>query len=190
MFKNQATKFLVYAYDATTNLPKTGDAANITVYVSKDFGAVTATADTTATELDATNAKGYYWVDAAQAETNADDLLISGKSSTANIVVIGAPAHITTIPVSPFKKNTARVNFPFEMVNSTSNSPEPSATVTARLRIDGGAWGAGTLSNLTNRGGGAYTIDFAAADRNGDNISLEVSAPGCYTNVYVQTMIP
>src|SRR6185312_16842841 len=98
MFKNTAAKFIVFAFDATTNVPKTGDAANITAYVSKDYGTVTILADTTATEMDATNAPGYYLFDAAQGETNGDCLLVSAKSSTANIKVIGAPAVIYTRP--------------------------------------------------------------------------------------------
>lgn len=100
MFKNVAAKFIVFAFDSTTNLPKTGDGANITAYVSKDYGTVTVLADTTATEMDATNAKGYYLFDAAQGETNGDCLLVSAKSATANIVVVGAPATIFTDPPS------------------------------------------------------------------------------------------
>lgn len=100
MFKNVAAKFIVFAFDATTNVPKTGDAANITAYVSKDYGTVTVLGDTSATEMDATNAPGYYLFDAAQAETNADVLLVSGKSATANIKVIGAPAAIFTRPTT------------------------------------------------------------------------------------------
>lgn len=89
MFKNVATKIELYAFDTTTGAAKTGDAANITAYVSKDHGAVTVLGDTSATEMDATNAKGWYLFDVAQAETNADTLLFSGKSSTANISVVG-----------------------------------------------------------------------------------------------------
>lgn len=97
MFKNTASqKLIVFAFDATTNLPKTGDAANLTAYVSKDYGAVTVLGDTSATEMDATNAKGYYLFDLTQAETNADVELFSAKSSTANIVVIGVPARVLT----------------------------------------------------------------------------------------------
>lgn len=99
MQKNVASqKLIVYAYDATTNTPKTGDAANITAYVSKDFGSVTVLADTSAAELDATNGKGYYQFDLAQAETNADTLLFSAKSSTSNIYVVGVPAVVFTTP--------------------------------------------------------------------------------------------
>lgn len=100
MFKNVAAKFMVFAFDSTTNLPKTGDAANITAYVSKDYGTVTVLADTTATEMDSTNAKGYYLFDAAQGETNGDCLMVSAKSSTSNIVVVGAPAVIYTRPTT------------------------------------------------------------------------------------------
>lgn len=100
MFKNVAAKFIVFAFDATTNVPKTGDAANITAYVTKDYGTVTVLADTTATEMDATNAPGYYLFDAAQGETNGDCLLVSGKSATTNIKVIGAPAAIYTRPTT------------------------------------------------------------------------------------------
>lgn len=98
MFKNTASTFLVFAFDTTNNTAKTGDAANITAYVSIDGGAVTVLGDTSATELDSTNAKGYYSFTAAQAETNGDRLVVTAKSSTANIAVIGAPAVIYTRP--------------------------------------------------------------------------------------------
>jgi hypothetical protein len=100
VFKNVAAKFMVFAFDTTNNTAKTGDAANITAYVSKDYGTVTVLADTSATEMDATNAKGYYLFDAAQGETNADVLMVSAKSATANIAVIGAPAVIYTRPTT------------------------------------------------------------------------------------------
>lgn len=44
--------------------------------------------DTSATELDATNAPGLYAFDLAQAETNADKLVFSAKSSTSGIRVV------------------------------------------------------------------------------------------------------
>jgi hypothetical protein len=62
-------KIIFFAFDSTTNTPKTGDAANITGYISKDFGAVTVLGDTSATEMDATNAKGYYLFDVTQTNT-------------------------------------------------------------------------------------------------------------------------
>ena len=101
MFKNVASqKLIVYAFDSTTNLPKTGDSANLTAYVSKDYGSVTVLGDTSATEMDSTNAKGYYLFDLTQSETNADCLMFSAKSSTANIVVIATPAVCYTVPAN------------------------------------------------------------------------------------------
>lgn len=90
MFKNTASqKLTVFVFDYSTGAPKTGDGANLTCYVSKDDGAVTVLGDTTATELDATNAKGWYSFDLTQAETNADKLVFTGKSTTANVAVQG-----------------------------------------------------------------------------------------------------
>lgn len=95
MFKNVATKIALFAFDTTTGAPKTGDAANLTAYVSKDYGSVTVLADTSATEMDATNAKGWYLFDVAQAESNADALLFTAKSATSNVSVVGQYVHTT-----------------------------------------------------------------------------------------------
>lgn len=89
MFKNVASqKVRFYAFIPSTGLPKTGDAANLTAYVSKDWGTLTALTDTSATEVDATNAKGVYTFDLAQAETNADVLDFSCKSSTSDVALV------------------------------------------------------------------------------------------------------
>lgn len=96
MFKNVASKITFFVFDSTTGLPKTGDAANLTAYVSKDFGSVTVLADTSATEDDATNAKGNYTFDLAQGETNGDDLKFTCKSATANITCV--PRFVATNP--------------------------------------------------------------------------------------------
>lgn len=99
IFKNiSAQKVRVFAFDATTNLPKTGDAANLTAYLSKDYGAVTVLGDTSATEEDATNAKGWYLFDVTQTESNFDVGNFTAKSSTANVVVIGE--RVTTFPAA------------------------------------------------------------------------------------------
>lgn len=99
MFKNVASqKIQLFAFDTTTGAPKTGDAANITAYVAKDYGTVTVLGDTSATEMDATNAKGWYLFDLTQAETNFDCGLFTGKSSTSNISIVGQV--IYTLPAS------------------------------------------------------------------------------------------
>jgi hypothetical protein len=88
----------LYAVNASTGVPVTGDAANQLFYVSKDDGTVTAIASNSGvpTEVDSTNAKGLYKISLAQAETNAHKLLFTGKSSTANVILI--PTVIYTTP--------------------------------------------------------------------------------------------
>ena len=63
-------KLTVFAFTAATNVARTGDAANLTAYVSIDGGAANAIADTSASEVSSTNAKGFYTFDLAQAETD------------------------------------------------------------------------------------------------------------------------
>ena len=95
MLKNtENQKWIVFAFDATTGLGKTGDAAQITANLRKDYGDPAAVADTNPTELE----DGFYAFDLSQAETNADHLLLCPQSSTSNIVVIGCPAVVFTEP--------------------------------------------------------------------------------------------
>lgn len=134
---------MVYAFDSTTNLPKTGDAANITAYVSKDWGTVTVLGDTSATEMDATNAKGFYLFDATQAETNAEVLMVSAKSSTANIVVIGAPAVIFTLPttgvLAPATLGRVAVVDASGLIDSNAVKIGPTGAGTAQTAADAGS---------------------------------------------------
>lgn len=147
MQKNVASqKLVVYAYDSTTNLPKTGDAANLTAYVSKDFGAVTILGDTSATEMDATNAKGFYLFDLTQGETNADTLVFTCKSATANIVVLANPATVfTTAP-----------NFSLQSIDSNGRIDVIKVAGTTQTARDIGA------SVLLSSGTGTGQLDFTS----------------------------
>lgn len=237
MFKNVASqKIQLFAFDATTNVPKTGDAAQITAYVSKDHGSVTVLGDTSATEMDATNAPGNYVFDLTQAETNADELTFSAKSSTSNIKIVPRfistnPAKFTTLVIDaagladanavkigptgagtaqtardlgtsvlvavgtgtgqinlasgavPIKgnvlKNAALSNFEFMMTDSTNHNPVTGKTVTVTRSIDGGAFGAGTLSAVSEIGVGIYAVNFGAGDLNGNCVMLRATAASC-----------
>lgn len=100
LYKNVASqKLAVFAWNALADAPKTGDAANITAQISKDGGAAAATNDLNPTELDATNHKGIYIFDMAQAETNADMIVVSPVSATAG-VVIDPQMVFTFVPVA------------------------------------------------------------------------------------------
>lgn len=85
LFKNvTGQKIHVYAYDSTTGAAKTGDANNITGYISLD-GTANAIDDTNPEEVDATNMPGIYAFDLTAAETNCDSFALYAKSTTSNI---------------------------------------------------------------------------------------------------------
>lgn len=153
MFKNTASqKITVYAFDSTTNLPKTGDSANITSYVSKDDGSLTVLGDTSATEVDSTNGKGYYIFDLTQAETNGDKLLFAAKSSTSNIVVLAMPAVIYTIPAN----FTKLVIDSSGLADANAVKLGPTGAGTAQTARDIGA------SVLLSSGSGSGQLDFTS----------------------------
>lgn len=194
MFKNTASqKIALLAVDSATGRPKTGDSANITAYVAQNFGTTTVLTDTSATEMSSTNAPGWYWFDVSQAETNADALLFTGKSTTTGIDIIAnliytTPINFTSLAIAPdggtkitsiIKKNTSLSNYHFLMTDSTTHNPVAGKTVTATRVIDNGTFGAGTLSTVTEISGGMYRIDLPAADLNGNVVTLKFSASGC-----------
>lgn len=94
MYKNVANQYVfLFAWDAIACQPKTGDAGNITVYLSKDGGAPASKGNPA--ELHATNAKGVYKLQLTNAaDTNVDVLVISGVSTTSGVQI--APVTIYT----------------------------------------------------------------------------------------------
>lgn len=160
MFKNVASqKVALFAFDTTTGAPKTGDGANLTPYVSKDFGAVTALGTATATEMDATNAKGWYSFVLAQAETNADALLFTGKSSTSNISIVGALIYSTPNRFSSLVIDAAG------LADANTVKLGPTGAGTAQTAKDVGASATQTGDNFARLGapaGASVSADVAA----------------------------
>ncbi len=88
IYKNTTgQKLAVYAYTVADGAAKTGDAAQITSYLSKDWGGPAAVTDTNPTELNSTNMPGWYVFDLEQAETNAEVIVFAPKSSTSGVVL-------------------------------------------------------------------------------------------------------
>jgi hypothetical protein len=79
---------------------------------------------------------------------------------------------------SGLKKNQALANFPFLMTDSTNHNPLTGLTVSATRSIDGAAFGAGTIANMTEVANGIYQCDLGAGDLNGDTIVLRFTASG------------
>lgn len=137
MFRNIAGQKITFlVIDTATNLPKTGDAANLTAYVSKDDGSVTVLADTSATELDATNAPGVYSFDLAQGETNAHKLVFTGKSATSGVRVV--PKEYVTQNYQLDRSARSIVNGTVDSGASTTSIPtsslDPAAAVTDQFK--------------------------------------------------------
>lgn len=84
------------AWDTSANAPKTGDVANHTLRWIKDG---TAGAPTNSpSEVDATNAPGVYKLTLTATEADADIGDLAGKSSTANVVLIGPQIQFERLP--------------------------------------------------------------------------------------------
>lgn len=178
MYKNVSGQTVaLFAFTAADGVPKTGDAAQILMYVAKDFGTVTALADTTPAEMSATNAPGWYKCDVSQAETDAHALLFTGKSSTAGVAVVGRLVYTTDWAL---KKNKPLSAYEFLMTDSTNHNPTTGKTVTVTRSIDGGAFAATTANTATEitspTAVGIYKIDLSAADLNGTVVTLRMAA--------------
>ena len=89
-------KWTVFAFDRTTLIPTSGDASNITAKIGKDGAAYAATNDVNPTETE----NGFYEFDLTQAETNADEIIISPTSITSNIQVLGVPSLVNPTPIN------------------------------------------------------------------------------------------
>jgi hypothetical protein len=79
---------------------------------------------------------------------------------------------------SGIQKNTALSNFEFFMVDSTDHiTPKTGLTITSQRSIDGAAF-ASTANTAAEVSNGLYKINLAAADLNGDVITLRFSSTG------------
>lgn len=144
-------KIAFFAFDATTNAAKTGDAANLTAYVDKDWGGVNALTDTSASEISSANAPGWYQFDVSQSETNADALLFTCTSVTADVSVVGQLIYTLPASFSGFVTPTgAAVNatqFAGQTITAAAGVTLPSS-VASPTNITAGT--ITTVTNLTN----------------------------------------
>lgn len=90
--KNQALTVTYYAWDTSNLAGKTGDSANHTIYVSID--GVANAADNSPAEVDSTNLPGMYSIALTADEMNGNHIMVGGKSSTSDIIIV--PTSITT----------------------------------------------------------------------------------------------
>jgi hypothetical protein len=183
-------------FDESTAFPQTGDAyarlgAPAGASVSADVAAIkidtAAILVDTGTTLDAL-IKDIPTIAEFEARTlvAADYTLVSdlpvapdNASITAILEDTGTtiPATLAALPVAA-KKSTALANFAFVMTDDTNHELTAGLTVTCTRSIDGGAFAAGTLANITEISAGVYNVDFGAGDLNGDVVVLRATATG------------
>lgn len=175
-YKNTAITICIFAWDTANSVGKTGDSANITIRAVGDGTEFTPAAPAV-TEIDSTNMKGVYSVALAAGENNYTSVMVGGKSSTSGIVI--NPVQWQNDVATIFKKNTALPNFTFPMTDSTNHVPTSGLTCTATRSLDGAAYGAGTLSAVSEIGTtGRYKFNFAAGDLNAAEVAVRVVATG------------
>lgn len=113
------------------------------------------------------------------------DAVRGGMTALPNAAAAGAGGLATADATNsvkiqtPLKKNTALANFGFVMTDSTNHNPATGKTVTVTRRVDTGAFSSGTLSAVTEISNGEYRVDFAAADLNGNVVTLRATAAAC-----------
>tara|TARA_R110002020_G_scaffold467655_1_gene691372 strand:+ start:8087 stop:10348 length:2262 start_codon:yes stop_codon:yes gene_type:complete len=169
MQKNVASqKMIVFAFNKTNNNPLTGDAANITANISKDYAASVSTNDVNPTETE----DGYYAFDLTQAETNADVIQVLPSSTTADIQVIAIPGIVFTTPETFADLSITAGNTSADIVSISGGTL---AADNLELQYDGTGLTGGSFpatqkqaSSITSGAGGISTVAAGAVVTIGD----------------------
>ena len=158
--------------------PATGK--TVTVNLSKAGGSFAA-AGGSVTEV----ANGWYKIALTTTDTNtlgdlAYNCTATGCDNRDFADQVGpAPAEVVTLDAGllTIKKDTA-YTFTFPMFDSTNHQLVTGKTVSVSYTIDGGALSA-TSNSVVEISGGFYKISLLAAETNGTQISLKMTASGC-----------
>ena len=184
--------------DSTDGTPETGVAYNssgIDLWYQRDREAKTSITEVTLASVSAAHADGGFihvgdglcrldLPDAAFATVGNGKLLIGGTVTG----MILQPAIVPIVAAPVLKKNTPLNEYTFCMFDETTEELLPGLTVTVQRSLDGGTLSAGTISGITDLGGGRYSCDFAAADRNGNTVYVQFSATGAKTHGFTWLM--
>ena len=188
-----------HLWNAASAVSMTASLATMTVGTWTSFGFV---------YVDNTNMPGIYQLgipNAALASGTGVTIVIKGVTNMVPVVLEieltawnnqdGVRGGMTALPNAAagasgglpigtsIKKNTALPSFAFLMTDSTNHAPKTGlgTGVTVTRSIDGGAFGAGALTSVTELANGIYLTGFAAADLNGGVITLQATASGSDT---------
>lgn len=163
------------AFANLATLPSANPASGRAVMI--DLSSTEMTADNIVVQC--VDAAGAEWCDLfINLQTTArqiDDLAYPATTGRSLLVSATGGVSLTT----NLKKNQALSNFAFLMTDSTTHNPATGKTVAVTRCIDGGTFSAGTLSAVTEVSNGQYRVNFAAADLNGDVVTLRATATDC-----------
>jgi len=107
--------------------------------------------------------------------TNTGGVTITADDNTTNVAAI--KVETDNLP-SGVKKNTALANFEFFMRDTADHvTGKTGLTVTAQRSIDGAAFG-NCANSASEVSAGFYKINLAAADLNGDTVTLKFTGAG------------
>jgi hypothetical protein len=182
----------VYLVDETDGkTPETGITVSTGDLKLSKNGATESNHSGTWTEV----ASGLYYYEATSGELNTVGFL------TVRVIKPGVRTFVAAVQIVAFdpydgarlgltmitggiKKNTALNNFAFVMIDSADNvTPKTGLTVTAQRSIDGGAFAA-CANSVTEIGNGAYRINLATTDVNGDTVLFRFTATGALATVF------
>lgn len=164
--------------EATTTAYTSAGSTVETIATLGTFAAPTAT-KCRFKEVDATNHAGLYEIQIADARwavsgARSINVTVSGVSDLEQVDTVIQLAGYS----SGIRKNVALSAFPFFMADSSDHiSAKTGLTITAQRSIDGAAFAA-CANSATEVANGMYKIDLAAADLNGDTITLRFTATG------------
>ena len=156
-----------------TALASAADLATVAGYLDTEIAAIKAKTDNLpAAPASTTN------ITAASGVTLAATTGLGNQTANITGNLSGSVGSVTAAVAitSNIKQNQALAGFTFLMTDSTNHAPSTGLTVTVARSIDGGAFGAGALSAVTEVANGIYKVDFGAADLNGKVIILKATA--------------
>lgn len=181
--------------DTGENKPKTGDAANLTAYLSIDGGAFNALADTSASEVDNVHARGIYRFSLSNAERTGSRFLFTGVSTTVGVEVIprelridispetGARTVVVTVNdgVSPLQNAVVRLT---EGVNSYRG--ETNASGVATFNVDDATYTVGVTKSGYSFAGATLVVDGnESVTYSMTQVVVTPSLPGTKTGYFV-----
>ena len=150
MIRNQAGQYsLLFAFDTNANAPATGEAANLTAYVSTGLAAFAA-AGGSVTEV----GLGYYRLSHPQAETDGSIVIASADCSTSGVEIMDAvnfTEHANTVMLYAHNYTT------------NTRATGDAANISVQISAGGAAFGA-ALGDLSEVGRGWYANTLLPAE--------------------------